>query len=112
MAFTGKEGASISVEEAQAMISRYRTKFETQDGSDTPSITRSVFSGREIIQTILDQKECVGIRFYFSERDGYQDLVMIGVDKDENDLVKGVIADRTKPCPPSCSTGAVQLVTS
>ena len=104
MSFTGKEGAPITVEEAQAMIGRYRTKYATKEGSDEPSNTIWSFSGREIIEKILDQEGCVGIRFYFAERDGYQDLVMIGADKDENDLVKGVIADRIRSCPPKCSS--------
>ena len=110
MSFTGKEGAAITIEEAQAMIGRYRTKYATKEGSDEPSDTIWVFSGREIIQQILDQEGCVGIRFYFGEREGHKDIVMIGVDKDENDLVKGVIADRSSACPPDCGgKGSVYL---
>ena len=111
MSFTGKEGAPITVEEAQAMISRYRTKYATKEGSDEPSNTIWAFSGREIIEKILAQEGCVGIRFYFAERDGYQDIVMVGVDKDENDQVKGVIADRVRHCPPKCgSTSGTMLI--
>ena len=112
MAFTGKEGGMITVEEAKEMISRYRTKYAIKEDSGKPSDTLWVFSGREAIQQILDQEGCVGIRFYFSEnQEGHKDLVMIGVDKDENDMVKGKVADRTVACPPACGSKAVQLLT-
>ena len=100
MSFTGKEGAEISVEEAKAMIGRYRTKYATKEGSSEPSNRIYCVTGREIVEKILAQEGCVGIRMYFTEADdGMLDIVMTGVDKDENDITK-VIADRMHVGPP------------
>ena len=104
MSFTGKEGSPITLEEAQEMIGRYRTKYITEQGSEIPNNTVSVFMGREIIQRILDQENCVGIRAYYGEIDGYQGLVWVGVEESEDDMIEGIIADRGKVCPPDCGS--------
>jgi hypothetical protein len=56
------------------------------------------------ILEILDQSECVGIRFYFAINDeGEKTLVLVGADSDQNDLEEGLIADWAYPCPKICS---------
>ena len=100
MSFTGKEGAEISIEEAKAMIGRYRTKYATKAGSSEPSNRIYCVTGREIVEKILAQEGCVGIRTYFTEADdGMLDIVMTGVDKDQNDLTN-VIANHSVGKPP------------
>lgn len=100
MSFTGKEGSEISIEEAKAMITRYRTHYATRAGSSEPSNRIFCVTGREMVEKILAQEGCVGIRLYFTEADdGMLDIVMTGVDKEENDLTK-VIADRMQHGPP------------
>ena len=100
MSFTGKEGAQISIEEAKAMMSRYRTKYATKEGSSEPSNRIFCVVGREIVEKILNQEGCVGVRMYFTEADDNMlDIVLTGVDANENDLTK-VIADRMHHGPP------------
>ena len=39
---------------------------------------------------------------YALDENGKQQLIIVGVDSNENDLYEGVIADRSIPCPPFC----------
>ena len=36
------------------------------------------------------------------EENGTEQLVLVGVDQEENDLFRGVIADLNFACPPNC----------
>ena len=96
MSFNGKEGAVISLTEGADMTANYRKTIPT--GS-----IKGHFLGRELIQKILDQPECMGIRVYYGiDQDGQKSLVFVGADRNEDDMVGGVIADRSIPCPNSC----------
>jgi hypothetical protein len=53
-----------------------------------PDDTRAVSYGRTVLEKVLVQKGCVGIRFYFAkDKEGKQTLIFIGVDKNGNDIV-------------------------
>ena len=43
---------------------------------------------------------------YALDENGKQQLIIVGVDSNENDLYEGVIAERSKPCPPKCVNGS------
>jgi len=97
MSFNGNEGDFITLREGSEMTKRYRDTIQ-------PGEVIGVFMGKEKIKAILDQSECVGIRFYFAKDDNNENtLVVVGVDSDENDLVNGLIADKLMKCPPLCS---------
>lgn len=97
MSFNGSEGAFITLEEGAAMTASYRSTIQSGD-------TIGQFIGVEIINRILAQKNCVGIRFYFAiGDDNSKTLVAVGVDENENDLCNGLIADHFISCPPHCS---------
>ena len=52
---------------------------------------------------ILDQEDCMGIRFYYGiGDDGKKNLIAVGATSDENDMVDGVIVEKVVPCPPRC----------
>jgi hypothetical protein len=53
---TGKEGGEFDVELSASWTQNYRHKH--------PGETESHFFGKEILQKILDQEGCVGIRIY------------------------------------------------
>ncbi|WP_428328129.1 hypothetical protein [Mucilaginibacter sp.] len=53
---TGKEGEDFDLELAASWTQNYRHKH--------PGETQSHFFGKEILQKILDQEGCMGIRFY------------------------------------------------
>jgi len=96
MPFTGKEDHSITLQEAAKLTGNYRTKAEK-------GAKKGGFFGKDILQKILDQESCVGIRIYFGEADnGTSEPILVGVDAMENDLIGGLLAERYVPCPPFC----------
>lgn len=98
MAFTGKENHSISLDDAAHLTKNYRD-------NNPPGITLGHYFGRDAIDAILAQDECVGIRIYYGLTDeGTKQLVITGVDADKNDLYDGVLAERSILCPPDCGT--------
>ena len=105
--FTGKEGAFVSDALLQKWIQRHQDHHEV----------RGHFFGREILTNILDQPECMGIRFYHAIDDkGAKTLVLVGADAtgksmwSSGKVSKGKLRDDTgsgggdssKPCPPYC----------
>lgn len=96
MAFDGTEGEQISLNEAASITANHR--------SANPNGVWGHFMGKEILMAILNQSGCVGIRCYHAiGTDGNKQLVYVGVDQNENDIITGIIADRCKPCPSFCS---------
>lgn len=58
---------------------------------------------REVIDAILAQPGCKGIRFYHgTNEDGSSALVLVGIDEKEADMTAGEIVDNHYPCPPFC----------
>ena len=83
----------ISHEEAKAFLRR-RPQGLTERGGHFP---------REVIDQILAQKGCAGIRFYFGTKpDGTMALVLVGVDAEEKDMTDGILVEDHYPCPPFC----------
>lgn len=81
-----KMGALIPLSRFEEM----KTRFQKGIGPDD---VRAVSYGRTVLQKVLAQKGCVGIRFYFAkDKDGKQTLVFIGVDKDGKDIKSPVNA--------------------
>ena len=77
-----------------------------------PNDVAANYIGRNILEQILAQPDCVGIRFYNAINEmGRKTLVYVGIDANENiiseyvgvnaagELVKekGIVADRSKP---------------
>ncbi len=96
MSFIGNEDHSITLDEAGNLTRNYRNK--TGEGA-----IKAEFFGKEVLQNILTQENCVGIRVYYGQKDnGTPVLVLIGADANGNDLTQGIIAERGLPCPPFC----------
>lgn len=96
MAFDGTEGGAISLNDGAALTANYR--------SNNPNQRIAHFFGREILQQLLNQEGCVGIRMYYGENEeGDKELVLVGTDADQNDLLD-LIADISSPCPNWCSS--------
>ena len=96
MSFTGNEGEQITLAEGAALTKAYRDK--------NPNAIKARFFGRDGIEQILAQTDCKGLRLYFAQgTDGTPELVMVGADSNENDLLD-IIYDFSKPCPASCSS--------
>ena len=96
MSFNGSEGEKISLSVASAMTKNYR-----DNAGVNPTLAHYI--GRDLIEEILAQEGCVGIRIYYAlNSNGSKELVLVGVDGDENDIVNGVIADKFIHCPTYC----------
>ena len=96
MAFNGTEGSAINLSEGAALTKEHRLR--------NPMALKARFFGKEILNQILDQEGCMGIRFYFGQNeDGVRELVAVGADANEDDMLD-LIADISTPCPKACSS--------
>lgn len=96
MSFTGEENHSISLKDAAALTANFRANH--------PGAVFGEYFSKKAILEILSQPDCVGIRIYFGEDDNkVTHSVITGLDKDENDLYNGSLAELSKQCPPFCS---------
>ena len=83
----------ITHEEAKAFVRR-RPHGISERGGHFP---------REVIDQLLAQKGCAGIRFYFGTKsDGSLALVLVGIDENEKDMTAGILVEDHYPCPPFC----------
>lgn len=99
MSFDGTEGASISRTDAGTMTANYRTK--------NPGDTKGHFIGKEILESILAQTDCQGIRIYYGiDGEDAKQLIIAGADSNEDDILD-LIADYMVPCPSRCGTNNV-----
>lgn len=102
MAFNGKEAEVFPLDTAAEWTANYRAA--------NPEGRRAHFFGKDIINSIIAQTGCMGIRVYYAlDEDGVQQMIMVGVNAEENDMFNGVIAERALPCPTYCSGGGSPL---
>lgn len=95
MAFDGTEGEQIDLAESVSWTANYRA---ANDG------VYAHFFGRDILEQILDQEDCMGIRIYYAlDDDEVSQLILVGVNAEEEDLYEGIVAERSLPCPPHSS---------
>jgi hypothetical protein len=100
MSFNGTEGAPIALTTAAQWTANYRS-------APTSGPIKAHFFGRDILEKILQQEGCMGIRMYYATDDaGVQQLILVGADASEKDQVNGMIADFSSPCPTSCDTSS------
>ncbi len=63
--------------------------------------TLGYFFGRSVIEAILDQPGCEGIRIYNAiDSEGVKQLILTGVNEDGNDIYQGILAERPTKNPP------------
>jgi hypothetical protein len=61
------------------------------------------FFGKNQLIKILNQKGCMGIRFYYGiGDDGVKNLIAVGATSDKNDMIDGIILEKAIGCPPEC----------
>jgi hypothetical protein len=83
----------ITVAEARALMEKRPAGIATRGGHFP----------REVIDGILAQPGCMGLRFYYGANpDGTPALVLVGVDANDADMTAGEIIDTHYPCPPFC----------
>jgi hypothetical protein len=95
MGFTGNENHDIDFDDAGILTKRYRDSI-------TPGNYIGGFFGKSAVINLLEQEDCVGVRYYYGlKEDGSPTLVLVGVDAEGNDLI-----GQNKSClqlPPLCS---------
>ena len=95
MSFDGTEGGSITLAAASDLTAEYR---RLNSGA-----TIAHFFGKDIIEDILEQTGCKGIRIYYGiDDEGGKELILVGADSDEDDMTS-LVADLSLPCPNTCS---------
>jgi hypothetical protein len=94
--FAGYKNQSISFQEVKELIKTY----ERIAASDA---VIAQYFGKDIVDKILAQPGCVGVRMYYGKHtNGKPDVIIVGVDIKGNDMLSGVLALPTLPCPPIC----------
>jgi len=87
----------VSLDEAAEFTARYRSQMdegETKVGG---------FFARAAIDRIMSQDGVMGLRYYHGlNADGENVLVLVGVDKENRDMIHGELAEMALPCPPFC----------
>ena len=102
MAFNGKEGGAITLSEGSALTAEYRRT--------NPNETKGHFFGKDILNQILGQEGCMGIRMYYGiSSEGNKELVIVGAEANEDDMTD-LVADLSSPCPSLC--GAANALNS
>ena len=80
MAFDGTEGDPIDLDKAGSWTGNHRT--------NNPSDPKCHFYGKDILNDILAQSGCMGIRIYRAEKpNGDKELILVGVDAEQNDML-------------------------
>jgi hypothetical protein len=105
--FDGTEGDPIALDIAKSWTANFRE--QNQDG------TIAHFFGNEILNQILSEEGCVGIRMYYAIDDkGERQLLLVGVNAKGDNLLPAtvvggriedggnIIADLSYPCPTYC----------
>lgn len=104
--FDGKEGDPIELQTANRWIARFK--------EENPTGTQAHFFGHEIIQEILAQEGCKGIRIYYGiDESGNRQLMLVGATSDGSNIIPsatlrtqdgdGIIGDASFPCPTYCN---------
>ncbi|HET6991512.1 MAG TPA: hypothetical protein VFJ43_09325 [Bacteroidia bacterium] len=102
MAFTGNEGEDFPMEIAAKWTANYRAQ--------NPKGIKAHFFGEKILMRAIREKHCIGLRMYYAlDDEGMQQIIVVGVDKQGNDLCSGIVMDRAVPCPPYCDGGGSPL---
>jgi len=101
MPFTGNEDHEINLATASDWTRRFRNSLP----ENPPDPTISHFFGKEYLLSMLAQTDCVGLRIYYAldENDNKQ-LVISGVNADEDDLYEGILAENSLKGPPFSGT--------
>lgn len=117
--FTGGEASALDAATAAEWTNRYRQK--------QPDQLQGHFFGRKVIERILAQPGCMGLRIYYAlDPNNEQHLLIVGADASQNDQLPGqvplsdaarqspldfpkspepfdpefIIAEMSTPCPP------------
>lgn len=103
MTIDNNTGTVITVDDAV----NYTHTFQ----ENNPDAIKSFFVGINKVNRVLGQDDCIGIRIYngYDTQTGKNNLVLVGVDKDGEDITAGVIIEYLIPCPKDCPKNSVLI---
>ncbi len=94
--FPGAEKHEVTLSDAVKYVQNFRKS------NPTAKIHGGSFQ-RGILDKILAQSDCDGIRYYYAQlEDSSSTLVLVGITANSTDMTKGAVAEMSKPCPPWC----------
>jgi hypothetical protein len=94
--------AMINADHQVDLVTAVRFIKNHKSNLKAPSIKGGFFA-RNAFDKILAQQGCVGIRYYYAQKDdGLPVLVLVGVDAKGQDMQTGLIMEGIWPCPPFC----------
>ena len=89
----------ISLTDASAHTRRHRG---TMRGKAKHGDHAGAFHGDQVM-ALLKQPGCVALRIYHGRNEKRRrSMILVGVDKDGNDLTAGTLMELCWPCPPYC----------
>lgn len=104
--YDGSDSGPIDLSLAKDWIENFRNTIDAHD-------TRSHYFGRNVIDNILLQDNCTGLRIYYALKDnGEKVLIIAGVDSGGNIMLplsqtvtigENILADYSWPCPTVCN---------
>ena len=104
--YDGSDSGPIDILLAKAWIENFKNTIDAND-------TRSHYFGRNVIDNILLQENCTGLRIYYAlNNNGEKVLVIVGVDNVGNNMLpssqtvtigENILADYSWPCPTVCN---------
>jgi hypothetical protein len=103
--FNGTEGKPIDLQTARQWAANYRAQ--------NPGQTTAHFFGRDILNKILSEPDCLGIRLYYAIDDATgKQLIAVGAVANGDNLLPGsgnnnVLGDASFPCPPYCASNSL-----
>jgi hypothetical protein len=106
--YDGSDSERIDLSTARQWAESYRKA--------NPGQVRSHYFGRNVLDQILAQPGCTGVRVYYAlNANNEKELLVVGVDNQGNSMLPAspvivpgdfAIMDYSFPCPPFCPPGA------
>ncbi|MCX2740989.1 hypothetical protein [Pontibacter anaerobius] len=104
--FDGSEGVVIELATASQWTKNYREHAKPDPARGM--VVKGHFFGRQVLEQILSQEGCMGIRMYHAvDERGQRQMVLVGANADGEDMVEGTVVDGAKVCPPDCVQSAL-----
>ncbi len=93
----GNEDHSISLSDAVELTGNFQKQA-------TPEQVIGGYFSREAVLSLLEQEGCIGIRYYYGlDNEGTPHIVLVGVNAEGNDMIDGLLRERSFKCPPFCA---------
>lgn len=95
MSLNSSTGSIISLQEAQEFIRNFRERYPTE--------IHALAVGSDLVNSVLEQEGCEGIRIYngYNLQEQRLNSVLVGFDADGEDII-GIVVDDLRPCPADC----------